>query len=133
MTASIGNLRPAAEDTLTDAALDWLPPHAREIAGRVMVAIVTSMRGADAYWSTGDLAARLGIRPRTAERDALNSALTYLQRTRLPRLMHYEHGGPGAAVEWQLTPEGVEVARRLSTGISGATRRIAGEAPRPAG
>lgn len=101
--------------------LTEVPPHLREVAGRVLAVIVTSMRGADAYWTTADLAARLEIRPRTAARDELNSALTALQRTRRPRLMHYEHA-PGGALEWQLTEAGVEAARALPTGVSGAER-----------
>lgn len=115
----------ADRTTATTDALDAIPPHLRELAGRIMAAMVTSMRGGDAYWTTADLAARVGIKPRTAERDELNSALSALQRTRGPRLMHYEHsyGGP---LEWQLTGEGIEVARSLSTGVSGAQRSAAG-------
>lgn len=111
-----------AELAEADAALGQVPEHLRALAGRVVAAMVTSMRGEDAYWTTGDLAARLGINPRTADRDALNSALSALQRTRAPRLMHYEHE-PRGELEWQLTEEGVAVGRDLSTGVSGAQRR----------
>lgn len=103
--------------------LEAVPQHLRDTVGRVLVAIVTSMRGSDAYWTTADLAARLGIRPRTSQRDELNAALEVLQRTRRPRLMHYEHDY-GWPLEWQLTAEGIEVARELSTGVSGAPRYL---------
>ena len=46
------------------------------ISGQVLAAMVTSMRGLGGQWSTGDLAARLGVTPRTPERQALNEALT---------------------------------------------------------
>lgn len=107
--------------TTTRHPLEEVPDHLRETAGRVMAAMVTSMRGEDAYWTAGDLAARLGIRARTRERDELNSALHALSRTRRPRLMHYEHD-PGEPFDWQLTAAGIEAARALPTGISGAER-----------
>jgi len=106
-----------------EAALAQVPHHLRETAGRVLAAMVTSMRGADAYWTTGDLAARLGVRARTPERDSLNSALSCLQRTRRPRLLRYEVGATGL-LEWQLTDAGAEVARSLPVGVSGAPRRL---------
>lgn len=107
-----------------DAALAEVPRHLRELAGRVLAAMVTSMRGADAYWTTGDLAARFGVRARTPERDALNSALSCLQRTRRPRLLRYEVVASGL-LEWQLTEAGAEIARALPVGVSGSPRRVA--------
>lgn len=82
--------------------------------------MVTSARGVAAAWTTGDLAARLGIKARTPERDALNSALTDLRRA---GLLHFEFDSYSSRqLEWTMTPRGIEVARGLPIGVSGAPR-----------
>jgi hypothetical protein len=114
--ASIGQ-RP--EVPLPAEGFEGVPEDVREMAGRVLAAIVTSMRGPGAAWYIGDLAARLDIRPRTAERDDLGAALWALHAVGLAR---YEGQARQGAFDWHLTERGVEVARGLDIGVSGATR-----------
>jgi len=77
-----------------DPALAGLPVHLRETAGRILAVIVTSHRGLDEGWTAGDLAARLGIRPRSAERDEMQSALRMMGKVR-PKLVVYDWYGDG--------------------------------------
>lgn len=100
----------------------FLPEHLREVAGRVLVARVTSMRGEVAAWSTGDLAARLATRAETSERADLNDALAILH-SRPDRLLRYDREQNGGLI-WFLARRGVDVARALPTGVSGAPRRL---------
>jgi hypothetical protein len=90
-----------------------------EVGDRVLAAIVTSMRGPEAGWTSDDLAARLELRPLSHERRALEDALRSMK---VRGLMRYEFLGRGISMPWYLTERGIEAARALETGVSGAPR-----------
>lgn len=125
---TIGNR--AAPDRAPDHVEVPVPRHLQRVARRMLAALVTSGRGGEAAaWTTGDIAARLGITARTPERDALNSALTALRRARLLRYRVYSDSRGRQSLEWHLTEVGVELARALPTGVDGRRRAETAASP----
>lgn len=120
MSGTIGNLRP---DTRLDSE-DRAP-----LQHRVLAALSTWVTpdGIVVEPTTGDIAARLGIRAESYERDELNHVLTSL-RTRW--LTRYEHDPITNELRWRLTRNGWIMARTIRTGVTGFDRSAAGDRER---
>lgn len=90
------------------------------LSDRVLSCLATWVRedGTVVKPTTGDVAARLDIAPRSYLRDELNHALAALRER---RLVKYEHPETGL-IRWRLSRDGWELARRIPTGVTGLPR-----------
>jgi hypothetical protein len=108
----------AAIDPLAPEPIDRRAP----IHDRILAALVTWNRpdGTTVEPRTGDIAARLDIRPQSPERRALNNALTDLKRA---RKIAFEQDPRDGQNLWRLTDTGRAAAVSLTTGTAGFERR----------